>query len=275
MTLEYGQDLSREVLAESLLYQEQDVWRSILGKPIEIKPLPAYITTSMQKKLEDQRLMLQYIPALDLGTRQEIIQKGTDEYRKDLELKYPGWRKDVAFEGKDRLNVKYTRNLDVDFWKKVQRSQINFPELPGQWVAVGVDPLDHYDTFVPGRWIIGTTKNPYASQIGLADDCPHSPEAIIAAIEQNGTGLLASVGLSEADAQVRLLEALEVNLLGNRHGWGKMNASELTNTVDRSKPSSHVAVGNCIYFGMATAVSMPDKEAGRFNVFRPAIVFNP
>ncbi len=71
--------------------------------------------------------------------------------------------------------------------------------------------------------------SPLTNRLGFSDRFNVSGDDVNRAIEDRKQSILSEIGLS-GQADIRLLEALEWNLLANREGWGKTNSSEWTNT---------------------------------------------
>jgi len=108
--------------------------------------------------------------------------------------------------------------------------------------------------------------------LGLEDRFSVSWDDAHRAIENNKSELLREIGLPSS-AEVRMLEAVEWNLLANREGWGSTNTYEWTNTEARDDGDSlRVIVGDSGGGGAADALwLLPARSDGRLG-FRVAVV---
>ena len=78
--------------ASDLGRREQEAWQRVLGVRAEIKPLPESITPEVRRNLERLGFDLRYVPAIDLGTVDNLKRKGAGQYLKDLQRVYPNWK---------------------------------------------------------------------------------------------------------------------------------------------------------------------------------------
>jgi hypothetical protein len=65
-------------------------------------------------------------------------------------------------------------------------------------------------------------------------------------LKRKRLGVLSEIGLTDRPVDLRCLETIEWNLLGNREGWGKTSSFEMTNTRfggSRSPYLDHLAIG--------------------------------
>ncbi|MDQ3975753.1 MAG: hypothetical protein M3264_04425 [Thermoproteota archaeon] len=205
---------------------EQKAWQKVLGTRVEVKPLPEIVTPEVKRNLEIFGFGLRYVPALDLGSKSFLQERGVDEYLTELERKYPKWKTLESLTlWSDRELADHTvpRNLEEWYWKLVEKGNVDFPVLPGQWMAV--------ETVKKPSSGEKYTSTPFAERLGFRDDRGNvSWNDAHNAIEREKTGILSDIGLSGRSTDLRFLEALEYNLLGNREGWGKTNTQEWTNT---------------------------------------------
>jgi hypothetical protein len=169
---------------------------------------------------------LRYLPSLDLNeaswlheekwqkiSTQERISEEVRHYHlqdhiRRLKELYPGWT-----------------NLSELYWRFVHDRTLSFPGLPGQWMAVEAVQ----------KPALGNTyeETEFAKVLGFETDRFHASwNDVTEAIERKKALILEDLGLAgHQDVNVRLLEALEWNLLGNREGWGQTNTYEWTNTL--------------------------------------------
>jgi len=113
------------------------------GTKIEVPPLPDYITPKMLKKMEDKGVELMFDPGLDFGSFEELQRIGVEEYMSKLKQRYPKLR------------------IDSSYWSEVAKGSVDFPRLPGKWIAIetmrtfldggeeGKKKIDSYYPFVP------------------------------------------------------------------------------------------------------------------------------
>lgn len=223
-----------------LMRSERDAWQETLGATVEVKPLPEYVTPEVRRNLERLGMELRYIPALELGSKDDIkpitrptpglFRRGSEEvagaeeaYIKGLESKYPLWHHYESMSAGDKEKHKIPRNLNQWFWEQVKDGKIDFPKLPGQWVAVETIPKPAYRTKYE--------KTALSDELGLEDRFSVSWNDAKAAIDSKKGKLRSDIGLIGVD--IRMLEAVEWNLLANREEWGATNTYEWTNTEFR------------------------------------------
>jgi hypothetical protein len=221
---------SRELTAEAIseLHQrEQKAWQNTLGAHVEVKSLPDYVTPEVRSNLERMGFGLRYIPAIDLSQSAYISVVGIDRYQAALERQYPRWKPYESLYKKQR-DHSVPRNLEKWFWHRVSHGDIGIPVLSGQWMAVETVEKPEY-----GKTYAST---PFAERIGFQDDRFSAPwNDVRDAIEREKPKIITDIGLSGMPADIRFLEAIEWNLLGNREGWGKTNTYEWTKTGYRSE----------------------------------------
>lgn len=128
---------------------------------------------------------------------------------------------------------------------------------------------------------------PIAKRLRLRDNdddfSNYSWNSVHNAIEREKPRIIADIGLSGNPVDMRMLEALEKNLLANREGWGRRNYAhdwrrddkvEWTNTEYRGfgEPQRLAVGGTARGGGVDARWGQPDW--GRWGVgFRVAVVF--
>ena len=243
---------------------EQDVWKKILGTEIDIQPLPASITPEVRKNLERMGMELRFIPSLNLDTLADLKRKGEEKYLDGLQKRYPNWKRYESLNETEQGDHSINRNIEEWYWRNVKDDDIDFPQLPGVWMAVEAMPKPS----------MGETykKTPVSEKLGLSDRFSVSWNDAQTAIQKAKRSILSEAGLPKS-SDVRMLEALEWNLLANREGWGKSDTYEWTNTEVRgSGESSRVVVGDSDSGGAANAGWVPPGYSyGRLG-FRVAVV---
>ena len=224
---------------------EQSAWREVLGKNVEVPPLPAVITPEVKKSLERLGFELRYIPKLDIDTLDDLKRKGEEKFLDDLQSRYPNWRRYESLNDSQRKDPKVTKNLEEWFWGLAKDGNMEFPKLPGTWVAV--------ETMKKPAYGESYDKTPVGGVLGLDDRFNVSWNDADKAIQAHKRELLTQAGLP-ASTSVRMLEAVEWNLLANREGWGATDTYEWTNTETRGGgDSGRVLVGKSDFGGAARA----------------------
>jgi len=243
---------------------EQNAWRDVLGTNVEVPPLPAVVTPEVKRNLERLGFELRYIPKLDIDTLDDLKRKGEDKFLDDLQRRYPNWRRYKTLNDNQRKDYKVTRNLDEWFWGLAKEGRMEFPKLPGTWVAVETMPKPSYgDTYA---------KTPVGEVLGLDDRFNVSWNDANKAIQDHKRELLTQAGLP-ASTSVRMLEAVEWNLLANREGWGATDTYEWTNTETRGDGGSgRVVVGGSDVGGAARANRRAPGDSRGYLGFRLAVV---
>lgn len=243
---------------------EQNAWRDVLGTNVEVPPLPAVVTPEVKRNLERLGFELRYIPKLDIDTLDELKRKGEDTFLDDLQRRYPNWRRYETLSDTEREDHAVTRNLEQWFWGLAKEDRMDFPSMPGRWIAVETMPKPSYgDTYA---------KTPVGDGLGLEDRFNVSWDDANQAIQTHKRDLLTEAGLP-ASMDVRMLEAVEWNLLANREGWGSTNTYEWTNTEARDDGDPHrVIVGLSVLGGAANAIWSHPSSSGVNVGFRVAVV---
>ena len=245
--------------------EEETKWSEILGATVEIKPPPG-ISTETISNLEEIGMELRFIPEMDLDIG-ELKRRGVSQYLKDLNSKYPNWKPYEALRDNERSDHTKIRNLREWYWDLVKDSKVDAPELPGRWVAV--------ETLEKPEWGGKYPDSPLTRELGFSDRFNVSWNDAKAAIDRIKGETLDRLGIADK-AEMRLLEPLEWNLLGNREGWGKTNSYEWLNTEYReSGDSDRLVVGDSDRGGAARVDwGPPDVRRGGIG-FRVAVVFEP
>jgi hypothetical protein len=184
-------------------YIEQEAWDTVLAGDVRIDPLPDFIDSGVIQKLKDMKLQLRFVPALQLETEKNSVQ----EHLRILRERYPRW--------------KNARRL---YWELVRGDKFASPKLPGQWMAIETEPKLALVEAKDGAKSL-------AAELGFENSrCNTSWNSIQDAIEEQKQRILSKIGLPLERTNLRLLEALEWNLLANCEGWGKTDTWEWTNT---------------------------------------------
>ncbi len=243
---------------------EQRKWQDILGTRVEVKPLPASVTPEVRKNLEAFGFELIYLPKLDLGSLADLKKVGESKYLDDLQKRYPNWRHYESMADREKSDHSKPRNLNEWYWGFVKGGNIDFPGLPGQWVAVEKMPKPAYREKYE--------STPVGARLGFKDRFDVTWNNAKAAIDKEKAKLLTDIGL-RSGADMRMLEALEWNLIANREGWGKTDTYEWVNTEVRDAGDSRrVYVGYSDDGGAAYAGwDRPGASAGSLG-FRVAVI---
>lgn len=204
------------------------------GVDVEIPPLPAEVTTEVAEKLRGEGFTIVYIPSLDLLPDQFKKQDPKD-YLSELARIYPNWRRYESLSPAEQDDPKVCRNLREWFWEKVKDGDIDFPALPGRWLAVETLPKPAWDDKYP-ETLFSKRLEFKVSGSKVIFDRRHSVPWDYAkeAFDKAESRFLSDIGLPRGN--LRFLEILEWNLLGNRFGWGATDSYELTNTEARRSP---------------------------------------
>lgn len=258
----------RSSTTPEILVPERDAWKPILGTDVEVKPVPAFATTpEVRRNLERLGMELRYIPELNLGTLDDLKRMGEERFVQELERRYPKWRRYEGLNDREQADHSISRNLKEWYWEQVKSGSVNFPQLPGRWVAIETMPKPPYgDKY---------KTSPVTTLLGVPDRFNVSWNDATSAINGKKRDLLTQAGLP-GSSDVRLLETLEWNLLGNREGWGKTDTYEWTNTEYRESGGSRRLVVGYSDDGGASYVSWdwPDYSGADVG-FRVAVVLEP
>ena len=130
-----GFNKEKSINKEQLILEEKEAWKRVLGTEVEVKPLPTILTLEIKSNLEKYGFKLRYIPALNLEP-EYLKNNSVEDYLKRLNERYPKWKPYDSLNEDERFNYLVSRNLKKWFWEGVKTNLIDFPKLPGQWVAV-------------------------------------------------------------------------------------------------------------------------------------------
>ncbi len=217
-------DIEFEQWKMGVIENEIKAYQDILGEEVIVDPMPSVITQEVVERLKFYGMRLHYIPGLDLGTLDDLKNKGTKQFLQDLQNNYPKW----PIPGGEH------------YWGPVERESTSFPHSGGYWVAVETVDKPEY-----GRWYNrgAYEETEMAKALGLPgrfwpgeDNIGDWDELNYWLKEEKGK-ILSDIGIP--NGELRLLEVLEWNLLGLRYGWGKTETSEYTNSATE---------GGCINF---------------------------
>ena len=228
--------------------REQEAWRDVLAGDVHVNPLPGYVDSGVIENLKDMHLELRFVPTLKLKRVGDDVQ----EYLEELKARYPKWS-----------------NVRKLYWELVRDEKFNFPTLAGQWLAVEVEAEpaigDRYPT------------TPLAAELGFENSRSNASwNSIHDAIGRERQRILCKMGLPTERTNLRLLEALEWNLLANRHGWGTTDTWEWTNTKFRGDGHMRViVVGNSKHGGAGCMSSRSPVRSQKDLGFRAVIVLGP
>jgi MoxR-like ATPase len=244
--------------------EEKSEWNTVLGKLVDIPPLPASITPEVQKNLEKMGMELRFIPSLNLDTIKELKKLDVEKYLDSLQSHYPNWHRYESLNDTQKNDHSVSRNIEEWYWGLVKDGKVDFPSLPGKWIAVETMPKpadgDHY------------ASSKISKMLGFEDRFNVSWNDANEAIKREKKNILKEAGL--VSGEVRMLEAIEWNLLANREGWGSTNTYEWTNTELRDDGGSRrLFVGGPVVGGAAHADSNHPEGSGGSLVFRLAVVF--
>lgn len=234
----------------SQLYKiEQKEWKNILGHKVEIPPVPEIVTEEVRDALEKAGFELRYLPRLNLGDIGWIARLGVNDLKNDLQNSYPNWK-----------------NIPEDwFWDEVGERSIDFPFLPGQWVAV-----ENVDDPNKRSFTKDLMQSPHVKT--------WSWDQVYAAIEARGKGKLAELDLAR-DAHIRLPDLIEANLIAGRDGYVGGDAYELTDSSYFGKDKKRLGERKPPYILISTNKSsstypISSSETGIAAGFRLMIVFD-
>lgn len=254
---------SKTVISPETLKNEQEAWKNVLGVDVEVPPLPDSITPEVREKLKNLGMELRFIPDVNLGTLADIKRDGVDEYLKNRQRLYPNWHKYETLTDSQKTDHSIGRNLGEWYWNLVKDEKVSFPQLPGKWIAVETMPKPKYgDKY---------SSSKITDELGLEDRFSVTWNDASKAINTAEGNILSAAGLRSGE--VRMLEAVEWNLLANREGWGKTNTYEWTNTeYSGDGASRRVVVGYSGHGGAACAGWGGPGGSGVSLGFRLAVV---
>lgn len=198
MTNENGknQGPKESFIPETLIASEQEAWKKVLGVEVEVKPLPETISGKVFEGIREQGFELRFMPHIEFGSLKDLrFPHDVDRY---LEERYPNWKSNRRNINAEPIDPNINMNLDLKFWNIVADGHIKFPNLPGRWMAVELFDLSEMDENANR---LNRSWSEVSTLVGL------SSEKILGDLSLKGA------------ARVRLLEALEWNLLWNRERW--------------------------------------------------------
>lgn len=249
------QNVAKELLKEDVFaargFSEQELidlvvsevgeWEKTLGTEVDLRILPEFVTPQVKKKIESLGMQLIYMPKLDLMEKGLEINE-VDAYQFLLNGKYPFWRTLDSLTEDEIKDPHISRNLDKSFWKRVKNGELDFPNLSGQWIAV--------ETF----------ENRFKNNLNTFLGVPRVDVArtrVNLTIANDEFKLLEDyIGLPAGKSELRLPEALELNLIGNRFAENTNEGWEWTNTdIVGSKPAQSVIYNRSIATGLADEYS--------------------
>jgi hypothetical protein len=256
-----GQEL-RE-FETGLIRVEKEAWRRVLGVDLAIPPLPTEISLEVKQKLEKEGFTLVFLPSLDLSPNQ-LKTKDPAQYLKEFNRRYPNWRPFESLSDTEKSDHKVSRNLEKWLWERVKKGEVDFPTLPGSWLAVETLPKPNYREKYQ--------KTAFGQRLGFEDRFNVSCDKAEEAVDKAKPKFFSDIGLRRD--KVRFLGVLEWNLLANRFGWGETNTYEWTNTEYRAPGGSRrLIVGYSDYGGAADVLWHRPGYAYDDVGFRLAVVF--
>lgn len=249
-----------------IINNEKSQWKRVLGTEIDVPRIPYIVTPEVQENLKEMGMELRFIPALDLGNLNKLKKLRREKYLKNLQYSYPGWNPYEELKNKEKGDHSVMRNLNKWFWDSVKDRKINFPELQGKWIAVETMPKPKRgDGYEPS--IITDILN-------LKNRFSKTWKYINNTLNNKGAEVLAKIGIK--NGELKMLDALEYNLLANREGWGKTNTYEWTSTEFLGEDNFYraVVVGGSDSGGAANAdLCLPENSGCDLGV-RFAVEFN-
>lgn len=246
--------------------KEKERWKEVLGVEVDVPPLPEYVTPEVEKKLNNLGFEVVYMPRLDIGNLDHLKSVGAENYLKELQEKYPKWKTLDSISMDERKDTAIAHNLDLWYWQETQKGNIDFPVLPGQWMAVETVEKPEYQpvpdeilrpeniyAFNPNKILEFQRKTGYQDTQFFSgrDRRGMTCYAVEETLTKSKDKIFNELGLTGKPNDLRLLEALEWNLAENRFGWKRTHMSELTNTKFRTVgfnkdvvDSNYVTVGD-------------------------------
>lgn len=204
-----------------IVAREQEAWKSVLGTEVKIEPVPEYLKNpQVNENLKLLGMEAVYIPRLELRDK-ELKRMTVKEYLEARQLYYPNWNRYEKLTKKEKWGHGISRNLNEWYWGEVKKGNVDFPRLPGSWVAVETMPKPSRGEKYPDSEITKILDFPDRFNVSWNE--------AVKAIKEKRSGLLSKAGLPD-NCTTRLPEAIEWNLLANRYGWGKTESYEWTNT---------------------------------------------
>jgi hypothetical protein len=206
---------------EQLKNDETQVWRELLGVEVEIPPVPAYLNAEIITNLEKYGLALRAVPKLELGTINQLIELGPEAFLEQLHQRYPNWKIFESLSDTELFDSTFTKLPSESYWEDVATGRIEFPSMPGRWLAV--------ETFITPEATQFLTDPPALDKLldiplhdGFFDYDYGRFMWNVGSLKENlaehKTELLATLQLPST-AEPRLLSMVEWNLLTHREQW--------------------------------------------------------
>lgn len=206
---------------KELLESEEKAWFDVLGRELAIPPLSLFIPLEVIRSMEEMGFEIVYIPGFDILNFTHLKRSGAENFIGMLQKIFPKWRRYETLTPQQKTDFSTTKNLGIWFWEAIEFNAITYPKLPGAWVAIEKEPI----RFSREQQSV----TPTLKALEFDSYYNHSVQDVEQAIEQNFVPwFLEQTGLEAHDVDVRMLTAVEWNLLANRFGWGKTR--ELTST---------------------------------------------
>ncbi len=240
--------------------REQQYWQEKLKPrnpnkyPVEVLPLPDYITPAVEAKLSRLRMAVRSLPRLDIGTLDELKQMGVDDFLARIEQRYTGWRVYEKLSDSEKKDHSLWRLPRESYWQFVIDGKVPFPDYQGGSYAIEIIPKP----VCPGSY----EKTLISDMFGFPDRFGISWNDASQSIQTNKGKLLQEAGLP-SHLDTRMLKTHEWNLMANREGWGK------TNTYEWVEDKYHKY---SILYGMPDHLIIGDSDgggAGYVSWFRP------
>lgn len=236
-TIKRGPSVRPTYQGADLVRSEQEAWFRVLGVKVEIEK-PNLLSEVARARLSGSGLDLIYLPKLDIGTLDDLKTLGELKYLAEMQNRYPNWKWFENLSKAEQGDPKISRNLNEQFWRWVRRENVDFPKLPGQWVAVENVPKPSYaESYAEEFLSKALSLNPYRFYTTW--------EEVQAAVNREKSKLYRDL-LLEDKADLRMLEVLEWNLIANRKGWGATDTFEFTNTQLRRDDHDSLIMRGCL-----------------------------
>lgn len=193
--------------------REKKDWKKVLGIDIDIKPFPVdekgnqIITQNFLDELKSLDMALIYMP--DINTRlSSLSYRQGRSIPKFLNSYFPNWKPIEELTDQQAQVASNYRNVNKDTWEEVGKGNIDEPNLPGQWMAIELNP----DT----SWTYNSYRAPLNRILGVSNRVSTFNEA--EKIIKDASMELFDVYLKipEDSAEFRLPNFLETNLYLNR-----------------------------------------------------------
>lgn len=204
--------------------KEEKAWREVLGIHVATLSLPYYLTPQSETRLKSFGLELRFFPPLDLSliNLQALDIQG---YLDQLACRYPNWRPFETLTEREKGSSSIFRNLARDFWESVKKEEIQLPPFSGYWLAA--------ETVLKPNYTRRYQETLLMQRLRIFNRFALNPVLLNERVRRERASILETLSLP-LNTDIRLLEAIEWNLLGNREGWGKTTSYEWTNTTSRT-----------------------------------------